>query len=81
MLCWLSRVGLYFPVGSVHRLLRKENYADHVGARAPVYVVGVHEQCLQPFSLPRQFVYIYTIPGTPKILVAPKTKVNTPIVR
>eukprot|EP00061_Rhincodon_typus_P004299 g22241.t1 len=34
----LSRAGLQFPVGRVHRLLRKGNYAEHVGAGAPVYL-------------------------------------------
>ncbi|XP_006084336.1 histone H2A.J [Myotis lucifugus] len=32
-----SRAGLQFPVGRVHRLLRKGNYAERVGAGAPVY--------------------------------------------
>ncbi|XP_045076214.1 histone H2A-like [Coregonus clupeaformis] len=31
-----SRAGLQFPVGRVHRLLRKGNYAERVGAGAPV---------------------------------------------
>ncbi len=33
-----SRAGLQFPVGRVHRLLRKGNYAQRVGAGAPVYL-------------------------------------------
>ncbi|KFO88118.1 Histone H2A [Buceros rhinoceros silvestris] len=33
-----SRAGLQFPVGRVHRLLRKGNYAERVGAGAPVYM-------------------------------------------
>ncbi|XP_046685602.1 histone H2A-like [Homalodisca vitripennis] len=32
-----SRAGLQFPVGRIHRLLRKGNYAERVGAGAPVY--------------------------------------------
>uniref|UniRef100_UPI00398EB5B8 histone H2A.J-like n=1 Tax=Pristiophorus japonicus TaxID=55135 RepID=UPI00398EB5B8 len=36
-----SRAGLQFPVGRVHRLLRKGNYADRVGAGAPVYMAAV----------------------------------------
>ena len=32
-----SRAGLQFPVGRVHRFLRKGNYANRVGAGAPVY--------------------------------------------
>ncbi|MBN3276439.1 H4 protein, partial [Polyodon spathula] len=31
-----SRAGLQFPVGRVHRLLRKGNYAQRVGAGAPL---------------------------------------------
>ncbi|XP_066555629.1 histone H2A-like [Amia ocellicauda] len=34
----LSLAGLQFPVGRVHRLLRKGNYAERVGAGAPVYL-------------------------------------------
>ncbi|KAK1882563.1 Histone H2AX [Dissostichus eleginoides] len=33
-----SRAGLQFPVGRVHRLLRKGNYAERVGAGAPLAV-------------------------------------------
>ncbi|XP_040294529.1 histone H2A type 1-like [Bufo bufo] len=40
-----SRAGLQFPVGRVHRLLRKGNYAERVGAGAPVYLTAVLE-CL-----------------------------------
>ncbi|XP_053079385.1 histone H2A type 1-E-like [Acinonyx jubatus] len=35
-----SRAGLQFPVGRVHRLLRKGNYAERVGAGAPVYLAA-----------------------------------------
>ncbi|XP_067883364.1 histone H2A-like [Heterodontus francisci] len=38
-----SRAGLQFPVGRVHRLLRKGNYAERVGAGAPVYLASVLE--------------------------------------
>ena len=38
-----SRAGLQFPVGRVHRPLRKGNYAEHVGAGAPVYMATVLE--------------------------------------
>uniref|UniRef100_A0A8C4RT54 Histone H2A n=1 Tax=Erpetoichthys calabaricus TaxID=27687 RepID=A0A8C4RT54_ERPCA len=38
-----SRAGLQFPVGCVHRLLRKGNYAERVGAGAPVYLAAVLE--------------------------------------
>lgn len=38
-----SRAGLQFPVGRVHRFLRKGNYAHRVGAGAPVYLAAVME--------------------------------------
>src|SRR5580698_2965457 len=38
-----SRAGLQFPVGRIHRLLRKVNYAERVGAGAPVYLAAVLE--------------------------------------
>ncbi|XP_071946701.1 histone H2A-like [Antedon mediterranea] len=38
-----SRAGLQFPVGRVHRFLRKGNYAQRIGAGAPVYMAAVLE--------------------------------------
>lgn len=38
-----AKAGLTFPVGRVHRLLRKGNYAQRVGAAAPVYLAAVLE--------------------------------------
>ncbi|RXG54604.1 hypothetical protein Avbf_13217 [Armadillidium vulgare] len=38
-----SRAGLQFPIGRIHRLLRKGNYAERVGAGAPVYLAAVME--------------------------------------
>ena len=38
-----SRAGLQFPVGRVHRHLRKGSYAKRVGAGAPVYLAAVME--------------------------------------
>ena len=38
-----ARAGLQFPVGRVHRLLRKGNYAVRIGADAPVYLAAVLE--------------------------------------
>merc|ERR1712059_222825 len=35
-----SRAGLQFPVGRIHRLLRKGNYAERVGSGAPVYLAA-----------------------------------------
>ncbi|XP_072122973.1 histone H2A, sperm-like [Mobula birostris] len=38
-----SRARLQFLVGRAHRLLRKGNYAERVGAEAPVYLAAVLE--------------------------------------
>ena len=38
-----SRAGLMFPVGRIHRLIKKGNYAERVGAGAPVYLAAVLE--------------------------------------
>ncbi|XP_060107032.1 histone H2A, sperm [Heteronotia binoei] len=38
-----SRAGLHFPVGRLHRLLRRGRYAARVGAGAPVYLAAVLE--------------------------------------
>ncbi|XP_044244569.2 histone H2A type 1-A, partial [Ursus arctos] len=38
-----SRASLQFPVGRIHRLLRKGKYAERVGAGAPVYLAAVLE--------------------------------------
>lgn len=38
-----SRAGTQFPVGRLHRLLRKGSYADRIGAGAPVYLAAVLE--------------------------------------
>ena len=37
------RAGLQFPVGRIHRFLRKGNYAERIGAGAPVYLAAVLE--------------------------------------
>ena len=39
----LSRAGLQFSVGHIHRLLRKGNYVQRVGAGAPVSLAAVME--------------------------------------
>ncbi|XP_014214218.1 histone H2A-beta, sperm-like [Copidosoma floridanum] len=39
----LSRAGLHFPVGRIQRFLRKGNYAERVGAGAPVYLAATLE--------------------------------------
>ncbi|XP_076658525.1 histone H2A-like [Halictus rubicundus] len=38
-----TRAGLQFPVGRIHRMLRKGHYAERVGAGAPVYLAAVIE--------------------------------------
>ncbi|XP_062715731.1 histone H2A-like [Aedes albopictus] len=38
-----NRAGLQFPVGRIHRLLRKGNYAERIGAGAPVYLAAAIE--------------------------------------
>ena len=38
-----SRAGLQFPVGRIHRHLRKGSYAKRIGAGAPVYLAAVLE--------------------------------------
>lgn len=38
-----SKAGLQFPVGRIHRFLRKGNYSERVGAGAPVYMAAVME--------------------------------------
>ena len=38
-----SRAGLQFPVGRVHRLFKKGNYAERVGSGAAVYQTAVLE--------------------------------------
>ena len=37
------RAGLHFPVGRVHRHLRKGLYASRIGSFAPVYLAAVME--------------------------------------
>ncbi|KAI7871001.1 histone H2A [Spinellus fusiger] len=38
-----AKAGLQFPVGRIHRLLRRGNYSQRVGAGAPVYLAAVLE--------------------------------------
>jgi histone H2A len=38
-----AKAGLQFPVGRVHRKLRRGNYANRIGAGAPVYLAAVLE--------------------------------------
>ena len=55
-----AKAGLQFPVGRVHRLLKKGNYAQRVGAGAPgtsppystthLPDIHIHLQCISPQS-------------------------------
>jgi len=38
-----EKAGLQFPVGRIHRFLRKGNYAQRIGSGAPVYMAAVLE--------------------------------------
>ena len=38
-----ARAGLQFPVGRIHRYLRKGNYSARIGSGAPVYLAAVIE--------------------------------------
>uniref|UniRef100_A0A5S6QB73 Histone H2A n=1 Tax=Trichuris muris TaxID=70415 RepID=A0A5S6QB73_TRIMR len=38
-----SRAGLHFPVGRMHRLLRRGKYAERIGVGAAVYLAAVIE--------------------------------------
>lgn len=38
-----ARAGLSFPVGRLHRFLRRGNYSERIGAGAPVYLAAVLE--------------------------------------
>ena len=38
-----KKAGLQFPVGRIHRMLRKGLYAERIGAGAPVYLAAVME--------------------------------------
>ncbi|XP_050516915.1 late histone H2A.2.2 [Diabrotica virgifera virgifera] len=38
-----NRAGLQFPVGRIHRFLRRGNYAHRIGSGAPVYLSAVLE--------------------------------------
>ena len=38
-----ARAGLQFPVGRIHRYLKKGDYAKRIGSGAPVYLAAVME--------------------------------------
>ncbi|XP_075988246.1 histone H2A-like [Anticarsia gemmatalis] len=38
-----SRAGLQFPVGRIHKILRKGNYAPRIGSGAPIYLAAALE--------------------------------------
>ena len=41
--CLCVKLGLQFPVGRIHRHLKNGNYAQRIGAGAPVYLAAVLE--------------------------------------
>jgi len=41
-----AKAGLQFPVGRVHRLLKKGNYAQRVGAGAPGWYSPMTQSCM-----------------------------------
>ena len=53
-----AKAGLQFPVGRVHRLLKKGNYAQRVGAGAPGLWCSPLFQCVQS-SLSAVFFSVY----------------------
>ncbi|PVU95818.1 hypothetical protein BB561_001585 [Smittium simulii] len=38
-----AKAGVQFPVGRIHRYLKRGNYAQRIGAGAPVYLAAVME--------------------------------------
>ena len=53
-----NRAGLQFPVGRIHRLLRKGKYAERVGAGASVYLAAVLEYlAAEVLELAGQFLF------------------------
>ncbi|XP_028173400.1 histone H2A-like [Ostrinia nubilalis] len=38
-----SRAGLQFPVGRIHKILRKGNFAPRIGSGAPIYLAAALE--------------------------------------
>ena len=44
------RAGLQFPVGRIHRYMKKGNYAERIGAGAPVYLAAVMEYLVAEVS-------------------------------
>ena len=67
-----SRAGLQFPVGRIHRLLRKGNYAERIGAGAPVYMAAGKSLLFFPFepflTVPSPFVLQSSSIWRPKCL-------------
>ncbi|KAJ3352006.1 Histone H2AX [Entophlyctis luteolus] len=59
-----SRAGLQFPVGRIHRLLRKGNYAQRVGAGAPVCKFLAHPI----LSAVAQFDFVNSFPDLAAVL-------------
>ena len=64
-----ARAGLQFPVGRVHRLLRKGNYAERVAPAAAVYLAAVMEYLsAEVLDLAARATWFY-----PRVQVTPTT--------
>ena len=58
-----AKAGLQFPVGRVHRLLKKGNYAQRVGAGAPGSSCPLcyPSHCIQTAKFPTHSVYLAAV--------------------
>jgi histone H2A len=56
-----KRAGLNFPVGRIHRMMRKNHYAERVSAGAPIYlasVLGKYFRLSPPFEVKNALEYL-----------------------
>lgn len=76
-----AKAGLQFPVGRIHRLLKKGNYAQRVGAGAPVYLAAVLEcelylpVCMCLLSLLSLFTDVFPFP----LILLPRPHQTSPL--
>ena len=68
-----AKAGLQFPVGRLHRLLRRGNYAQRIGAGAPVYLAAVLNT-----SLPKSSNWPVTLPVITRRVVSSPVTFNLP---
>ena len=67
------RAGLQFPVGRIHRYMKKGNYAERIGAGAPVYLAAVMEYLVAEVSqITKYNTYKYT--NNDKVIKNKQTK-------